>query len=237
MDTKTIITSLKEASPFDIFLVSFLILPFVLDAWVSLLSELGVEGSSRDWSLVAVVVAYVLGVAAVFVGNSRVKKRKEACNLVLNYLQTKNFFMMSFERIRDNIDPKYTDELLNSLPLAFPNEIRKARLRGGKQGLARIIEEDDEVPLKVSDTEQTQPVKGSYTITHEQLGILKTNGVLSSSVLEKLNSNSEKAPFVLNVHYQLGSEVLEIVTAELAITENNELERALQDIMATYEEG
>ena len=40
MDPKTILKTLKEASPFDLFLVSFLLLPFVFDAWVGVLEKL-----------------------------------------------------------------------------------------------------------------------------------------------------------------------------------------------------
>jgi hypothetical protein len=52
--------------------------------------------------------------------------------------------MMSFERVRKNINPAYSDEFLESLLKHFPNHLRKARLKGGMAGIARIIETEAE---------------------------------------------------------------------------------------------
>ncbi len=140
MDPKTILTTLKEASPFDLFLISFLLLPFVFDAWVGVLGKLELGVDAKYGSLGVVLVGYVVGVIAMLVGSNRQKEREISRDQILQYLTSKDFEMMSFERVRANINQAYTDEFLEMLPVHFPNQLRKAKLKGSKPGLARIIE-------------------------------------------------------------------------------------------------
>lgn len=142
MDPKTILKTLKETSPFDLFLISFLLLPFVCDAWLSVIDKLGLEQCARYYGLGIVVVAYFIGVIAVLLGSSRAKNREIARDQIIQYLTTKNYEMMSFERVRKNINRAYTNEFLESLVIHFPNKVRKARLKGSKLGIARIVESD-----------------------------------------------------------------------------------------------
>ena len=142
MDPRTILDTLKKASPFDLFLVSFLLLPFVADAWIGVMDKLGLSQTARYCGLGIVVVAYAIGVIAMLQGNSRAKNREIARDQIIQYLTSKNFEMMSFDRVRKNINKAYTDEFLESLIGHFPNEVRKARLKGSKPGIARIIESD-----------------------------------------------------------------------------------------------
>ena len=144
MDPKTILKTLKEASPFDLFLISFLLLPFVFDAWVSVLERLEFGLSAKFWSLGIVLTGYIFGVITMLVGTNRQREREIARDQILQYLTSKNFEMMSFERIRKNINQAYKDEFLEILPVYFPNQLRKAKLKGSKPGLARIIESESE---------------------------------------------------------------------------------------------
>jgi hypothetical protein len=144
MDAKTILKSLKEASPFDIFLISFIALPFVFEAWLRILEKLEFGLCAKYWSLGIVLVAYIIGIVIMLVGTDKHKKREIAKDQIINYLTRNSYEMMKLETIRENINRGYTDKFLNSLPLHFPNEIRRARLKGDKPGLARIIEENNE---------------------------------------------------------------------------------------------
>jgi hypothetical protein len=83
----------------------------------------------------------VIGVLAMLVANSRTKKREVAKDQVISYLQSKQLMFMSFEKIRDRINANYTDTFLESLASYFPLELRRAKLKGDKRGLGRIIEE------------------------------------------------------------------------------------------------
>ena len=144
MDEKTILKVLKEASPFDIFLISFIALPFVFEAWLRILEKLDFGLCAKYWSLCIVLVAYIIGIITMLVGSNKQKKREVAKDQIINYLTRNSYEMMKLETVREQINKGYTDELLNSLPLHFPNEIRRARLTGNVHGLARIIEENNE---------------------------------------------------------------------------------------------
>lgn len=64
-------------------------------------------------------------------------KYEEAKNLVLEHLAKKNFRMVSFERIRKNIDPDYTDEFLMEMIRRNRTTFRRAILKGDKPGVAK----------------------------------------------------------------------------------------------------
>ena len=144
MDPKNILSALKEASPFDLFLVSFLLLPFVFDAWLGVAEKLQFGVTARCWSLGIVLAAYVVGVVVMLSGSSRSRRREIARDQIVQYLTAKNFEMMSYERVRKNINKAYSDEFLESLVTHFSNDLRKARLKGGKPGVARLVESENE---------------------------------------------------------------------------------------------
>jgi len=58
---------------------------------------------------------------------------------ILAYLNQRGFQMMSFERIRSNIDKTASNKLLNELIVKNPTVFRHATLLGGKPGLAKLI--------------------------------------------------------------------------------------------------
>ncbi|WP_305910345.1 hypothetical protein Q9L42_000015 (plasmid) [Methylomarinum sp. Ch1-1] len=144
MDPKTILKTLKEASPFDLFLISFIALPFVFEAWLRILEKLELGLCAMYWSFVIVLLGYIVGVVAMLVGSNREKRREVAKDQIIGYLTANSYKMMTLETIREKINQVYTNDFLNSLPVHFPNEIRRATLKGNKPGLARITEENDE---------------------------------------------------------------------------------------------
>ena len=144
MDPRSILKTLKEASPFDLFLISFLLLPFVFDAWLGVTEKLQWEVAAKCWTLGVVLVSYVVGVIAMLQGSTRARRREVARDQIIQYLTSRNFEMMSYERVRKNINKAYTDDFLESLVTHFPNDLRKARLKGAKPGLARLIESETE---------------------------------------------------------------------------------------------
>lgn len=140
MDAKTILNTLKEASPFDLFLVSFIALPFVFEAWIEVLDTLKFGLCGKYWSSGIILLAYVVGIVSMLIGSNKQKQREAAKDQIIGYLTRHNYEMMALETIRKNINSGYSDELLESLPIHFPSDIRRAKLKGGKKGIARIIE-------------------------------------------------------------------------------------------------
>jgi hypothetical protein len=136
-----ILKALKEVSIFDVFLVSFLLLPFIFEAWLTVLEKLKATDTTKLCSLAAVLIFYVIGVIAMLVGNSRSKKRAVAKDQIIAYLQSKQLTFVSFARIRERINQSYDDDFLESLTVAFPQELRRAKLKGNNRGIGRIVEE------------------------------------------------------------------------------------------------
>jgi nucleoside 2-deoxyribosyltransferase len=55
-----------------------------------------------------------------------------------NYLNAKNFKMVSFERIRNNINEDYSDELLRRLIDERPERFRRVVMKGNRPGIGRV---------------------------------------------------------------------------------------------------
>ena len=142
MDPKTILDTLKKASPLDLFLVSFIALPFVFEAWIDVLDKLQAGQQAKTVSLLLVFIAYVVGIIFMLIGNNKKLVREIARDQILNYLGSHDLTMMRLKTIREKIDKRYSDDFLNSLPASFPNDIRRATLDGNDPGLARVIHKE-----------------------------------------------------------------------------------------------
>jgi hypothetical protein len=55
-----------------------------------------------------------------------------------NFLNAKGFKMVSFERIRKNINEDYTDEMLRRLIDERPERFRRVIMKGGRRGIGRV---------------------------------------------------------------------------------------------------
>lgn len=139
MQPEALLNLVRRASLFDIFIISFFLLPFIAEQWLAVLGDLG---WSKGDGLVVMLLAYAGGVVLMLVGSRRTARRETARDEILAYLTSKDFRMMSHERIRERINSGYDDGFLDSLAMHFPDALRKARLRGGKPGLGRIVTED-----------------------------------------------------------------------------------------------
>lgn len=60
-----------------------------------------------------------------------------AKDLILEYLDDNGYRMMSFERVRENIDQHYTNEFLAEVIAQNEHIFANARIRGGKPGLKK----------------------------------------------------------------------------------------------------
>lgn len=64
---------------------------------------------------------------------------EEATNAILEYLNTRGFTMVSFERLRQRIDLKLTERQFQDLIKKNSNLFRPAMLKGGKPGIAKRV--------------------------------------------------------------------------------------------------
>jgi hypothetical protein len=142
-DFSSIRKALKEASLHDILLISFVALPFVLSAWLSVFKDLGYRSGALRGIVYAVIGIYLVGTATMVIGTRKEKRLELANDQVIAYLQSNDFEMMSLDRIHDKIDESYEDSFLSSVIDAYPNELRRAMLRGPKKGVARLLAETE----------------------------------------------------------------------------------------------
>lgn len=141
MNVSDIISTIKKATAFDIFLISFFALPFVFDGWINVLEKIGASPCQIFWTLVTLSVLYIATVVVLGFDNYNKKRKEIAKDLILGYLRSNNFGRMSFERIRQKFNPNYADDFLVELVQEFPKEIRVAKLKNGKAGIGRIVDE------------------------------------------------------------------------------------------------
>jgi hypothetical protein len=59
---------------------------------------------------------------------------------IINYLRANNFTMVSFERVRENINESYSDEMLLRLIDESPHRFRRTRLPGNRPGVGIVAE-------------------------------------------------------------------------------------------------
>lgn len=116
----------------------------MLSAWLTIFEELGCQAKQLLIFLVAVIAVYFVGMGGMVVGTTREKKRELAKDQIMTYLQSKGFVMMSFDRVREKLNSSYTDSFLNSVIETYPNDLRHARLKGSKRGVAIVAVETDE---------------------------------------------------------------------------------------------
>ena len=124
-----------------ILIVSFFILPVASAHWIKVLKELSWP---LDLGLGGLLVVYVVAIAIMLWGASRSKREAAAREMILGYLYSKNFTMMSFDRINERIDSSYDKAFLRNLIESNPTVFRHAKIKGDKPGLARVDKEDEE---------------------------------------------------------------------------------------------
>jgi hypothetical protein len=107
-------------------------------------------------ALGVIVAAAIVGMLTVSLALRKSRKLRIARDLIVNDLRSRKLTMTAFETIRRRIDPSYSDEFLRSLPIYFPKELRRAKLAGGRPGLARIVGENEVAPPETLE-EALQP--------------------------------------------------------------------------------
>ena len=84
-----------------------------------------------------------------FVASSfRIEQKRKAENdrvaaHVENYLRAKNFSMVSFEKIRENVNENYSNDLLLRLIDESPAKFRRVKIKGGRPGIGLVQKYSD----------------------------------------------------------------------------------------------
>ena len=60
-------------------------------------------------------------------------------NAVVAYLNARGYVMASFDRLRQKLNPRFTNEMFNELIRSRPTMFRHAQIKGGKAGIAKRL--------------------------------------------------------------------------------------------------
>jgi len=140
LNIEELIRLIREEGPLGIFLVCLFALPFTVTQWLSLFEAAGTKFAV---TLLVITLAPLILFIILFFGRGYQSSEAIARVKILTYLETKNYRLVSFERIRQSIDNAYSDEFLNKVIAKYDNTFRHATLKGGKIGLARLNEEEE----------------------------------------------------------------------------------------------
>ncbi len=116
----SILSVLKRASILEIFLISFVLLPFVFEVWLRILRDLGIRRENIELSLGAICLLYPLFLGLMLIDRNRKRRRELARDQIVSYLQSKGFTMMTLSRVRESINAAYSDRLVESVIQQFP---------------------------------------------------------------------------------------------------------------------
>jgi hypothetical protein len=138
-EAKSIISLIRDSSPADITVVSFVILPILLAAWslfLNSLSALDTQPATKGYLLIGLLVVYVGGVFAMKSSESAKEKRARAAKHIRNRLERRSKHLGSFDYIRRTVNSDYCDDFLTAIVEEFPDDFRRAQIKGGKPGIA-----------------------------------------------------------------------------------------------------
>ncbi len=134
-DFGRILETIRRASPLDLFLISFVLLPFVIAGWIDVADGLGL-GFAAKLATVAVVIAAYLFWLFYMVAAARRRDAHELCRQqILDYLERNKLNAVSFERLRERFSADYTDEFLVAAINSFPGQLARVTLADGRAGV------------------------------------------------------------------------------------------------------
>ncbi len=146
-EARSAVDWIRDTKSSDIIVVSLFMLPLLLGAWsvfMNSISFLDERDGFRAVLLLILLLTYVVGIVVMKATESRDDQLRRAKTHIQNRLLRRGNQTGSFDYLRRTVDETYTDEFLRRLIAIFPLEFRRARIKGGKDGMTLVeeIEED-----------------------------------------------------------------------------------------------
>ena len=138
LELKHPIDLIKRSSWFDLLLLGLVLTPASLLGWAKVLEFVEVPTSSRRVWIITLAIMHGGAIALMIWGSARYKKLFRTLTLVLGYLVSKNFMMVSFKQLREKYGDEYTDAYMMKVIKEFPQYLRIGRLGNGSIAAARI---------------------------------------------------------------------------------------------------
>jgi len=135
-DFKGVISAISDASPSHLALVSFLVLPIVLNYWLEAIIKF-FPAIALCWKIVSfvfLVAVYLACLIWLSIENKETKQLEVYKNIVLGRLIANNWKSMGLDSARVVLGEEFSDEQFASLIEAFPDTLRSVRLSDGSEG-------------------------------------------------------------------------------------------------------
>jgi hypothetical protein len=170
MDIKDIRSSMdliRETSKADLIVVSLVLLPWLLGGWSLFLSNLAILEQHREWKDVAIAVvfvAYVVGLVVMKSWDPPEERLRRAARHIQNRLRQRPGHRASFDAIRSEVNPGYTDEFIRTVVERNPELFRLCTIKlssSTKSGVALEAEEEAAEPGAPADGQQPSGIVGS----------------------------------------------------------------------------
>jgi hypothetical protein len=129
-DFKGILETISSASPSHLTLVSFLVIPVVMDYWIKTITET-VPNISLVWKIVALIVLILIYIACLLWlarENQRTKQLKRKRDQIIAKMVANDWKRISFESAKAAITSPTTDEEIIAVIEAFPDALRFVNL-------------------------------------------------------------------------------------------------------------
>jgi hypothetical protein len=130
-DFKGVIQAISEASPSHLALVSFLVLPVVMNYWLETLMKVLPE-LSTCWKVIALsflVGVYLFCLWWLVRENEHQKRMERKRDQIIGRLVSNDWTKITFDSARKALTDETTDEEIISLIEAFPKSLRYVQVR------------------------------------------------------------------------------------------------------------
>ncbi|MFD2567020.1 hypothetical protein [Pseudotenacibaculum haliotis] len=142
-EAKSVIDIVRESSFGELFFTSLIILPIYLGSWIVVLKQINKTlWEKSSLVLILLVLAYILTLVIMKFYQSKDQKIEKASIKIRQYILSRNWTRMSYERIKKNIDHSFTPELIDNILNKYPEDFRIGTIKGGKKAIVVLGEEE-----------------------------------------------------------------------------------------------
>ncbi|WP_152417623.1 hypothetical protein [Methylophaga lonarensis] len=109
--------------------IGFLVAPFVVGAWFDLFDRIPFLQKHKLFTLIAVLVAFLLMQIVALVFDARDKKKKLLLSKIVGYMAANNYQIVRFSTLNEQLGLDIGEKDLIALINTFPDKIRLAQAR------------------------------------------------------------------------------------------------------------
>jgi hypothetical protein len=125
---KSLFELAKNASSVQVIILVFLVLPFVIEKWLSVFDSFPGLVTQKGSALSIIIIAFSVLILVAINKDKKLGKLQLAKNQILSHLKSNDFKTMTLVKVRDKFNKEYSDDFLIEVINTFPNELRIATM-------------------------------------------------------------------------------------------------------------